>query len=53
VITPGRIEHGDTGDVGNDHCHRYREEVTLMRDLGTKAAPTSHLPTPGCRWLVA
>jgi beta-glucosidase len=35
--TPGKIEHGDTGDVANDHYHRYREDVALMRDLGVTA----------------
>ena len=32
--TPGKIEHGDTGDVACDHYHRYQEDVALMRDLG-------------------
>jgi beta-glucosidase len=35
--TPGNIEHGDTGDVANDHYHRYREDVALMRAIGAKA----------------
>ena len=35
--TPGRIRNGDTGDVANDHYHRYREDVALMKDIGAKA----------------
>src|SRR5690606_31576083 len=25
--TPGKIQNGDTGDVANDHYHRYKEDV--------------------------
>src|SRR5262245_54956676 len=32
--TPGKIKNGDTGDVANDHYHRYKEDVALMKDLG-------------------
>src|SRR5262245_6277292 len=32
--TPGTIKNGDTGDVANDHYHRYKEDVALMKDLG-------------------
>jgi beta-glucosidase len=32
--TPGKVKNGDTGDVANDHYHRYREDVELMRSLG-------------------
>src|SRR5262245_52945256 len=35
--TPGNIKDGDTGDVANDHYHRYKEDVKLMKDLGAKA----------------
>src|SRR5262249_4249943 len=36
--TPGKIKNGDTGDVANDHYHRYREDVAMMkRDLGANA----------------
>src|SRR5262245_19291371 len=34
---PGNIEDGSTGDVANDHYHRYKEDVKLMKDLGVKA----------------
>jgi beta-glucosidase len=32
--TPGKVEGGDTGDVADDHYHRYQEDVDLMGDLG-------------------
>jgi beta-glucosidase len=34
---PGRIRHGDTGDVACDQYHRYEEDVALMADLGVEA----------------
>ena len=35
--TPGKIRNGDNGDVANDHYHRYKDDVRLMRDIGVKA----------------
>src|ERR1700710_92609 len=35
--TPGRIEDGSTGDRANDHYHRYKDDVRLIKDLGAKA----------------
>ena len=36
--TPGKIKNGDTGDVANDHYHRYREDVALMKNaIGANA----------------
>jgi beta-glucosidase len=35
--TPGKIANGDTGDVANDHYHRYKEDVALMKDIGATA----------------
>jgi beta-glucosidase len=35
--TPGKIANGDTGDVANDHYHRYKEDVLLMKELGSNA----------------
>jgi beta-glucosidase len=35
--TPGNIANNDTGDVANDHYHRYKEDVALMKDLGVTA----------------
>jgi beta-glucosidase len=32
--TPGKVQSGDTGDVADDHYHRYREDVGLLADLG-------------------
>ena len=35
--TPGRTRNGDTGDVACDHYRRWRDDVTLMRELGINA----------------
>jgi beta-glucosidase len=35
--TPGKIKNNDTGDVANDHYHRYKEDVALMRTIGANA----------------
>ncbi|MET4770694.1 beta-glucosidase/6-phospho-beta-glucosidase/beta-galactosidase [Bradyrhizobium elkanii] len=35
--TSGKIEDGSTGDRANDHYHRYKEDVRLIRELGAKA----------------
>ncbi|MBX5445000.1 GH1 family beta-glucosidase [Sphaerobacter sp.] len=35
--TPGKIRDGSTGDVANDHYHRCKEDVALMKDLGANA----------------
>ena len=32
--TPGKTHNGDTGDVADDHYHRYKEDIGLMQDLG-------------------
>jgi beta-glucosidase len=32
--TAGKVLNGDTGDVADDHYHRFREDVALMRTLG-------------------
>lgn len=34
---PGRILHGDTGLVACDHYHRYREDISLMKELGLQS----------------
>ena len=34
---PGAVWNGDTGDVADDHYHRYREDVGLMKQIGLKA----------------
>ena len=35
--TPGTIADRSNGDTATDHYHRYREDVQLMKALGTKA----------------
>ena len=35
--TPGKVANGDTGDVADDHYHRYPQDVALMKDLGLQA----------------
>src|SRR5262249_21892665 len=35
--TPGKIKNDENGDVANDHYHRYREDVALMRSIGATA----------------
>jgi beta-glucosidase len=32
--TPGKVDHGDTGDMACDHYHRYPQDVALMAELG-------------------
>jgi beta-glucosidase len=32
--TPGKTQDGDTGDVADDHYHRYEQDVELMAGLG-------------------
>jgi len=34
---PGVIRDGHTGDVADDHYHRWQEDVALMADLGISA----------------
>ncbi|MEU6366920.1 GH1 family beta-glucosidase [Streptomyces sp. NPDC046931] len=35
--TPGKIDNDDHGDVACDHYHRWREDIGLMKQLGTNA----------------
>ncbi|HWE43465.1 MAG TPA: GH1 family beta-glucosidase [Gemmatimonadaceae bacterium] len=35
--TPGKTVNGATGDVADDHYHRYRQDVQLMKALGVRA----------------
>jgi len=31
---PGKVAHGDTGEVACDHYHRYRDDVENLKQLG-------------------
>ncbi|HKA67688.1 MAG TPA: family 1 glycosylhydrolase, partial [Actinomycetes bacterium] len=33
----GNIKNDENGDVANDHFHRYKEDVALMRSIGATA----------------
>jgi beta-glucosidase len=35
--TPGNIRNDENADVANDHYHRYREDVALMKSIGATA----------------
>jgi beta-glucosidase len=35
--TPGKVHHGDTGDIACDHYHRLDEDLDLMSELGLRA----------------
>lgn len=35
--TPGKVFHGDTGDIAADHYHRWEDDVALMAGLGLNA----------------
>ncbi len=35
--TPGKIADGQTGDMADDHYHRYAEDLAILADLGMNA----------------
>src|SRR5215203_4974483 len=35
--TPGKVVHGDTGDIACDQYHRLEEDLDLMSELGIRA----------------
>jgi len=35
--TPGKVWHGETGDVAADHYHRWPGDIQIMADLGLNA----------------
>ena len=35
--TPGKIEDKTNGDFANDHYHRYKDDIGLIRELGARA----------------
>jgi hypothetical protein len=34
---PGNIKNNDTGDIANDHYHRYKEDVALVKGISAKS----------------
>ena len=46
VHTPGKILHGEIGDVSIDHYHKYKEDIALMASLGIPAYRFSTACTP-------
>jgi beta-glucosidase len=34
---PGKVANGHTGEVANNHYHRYPEDVRIMKEIGVKA----------------
>jgi beta-glucosidase/6-phospho-beta-glucosidase/beta-galactosidase len=34
--TPGKVRHGDTGDIACDQYHRLEEDLDLMSELGAR-----------------
>jgi beta-glucosidase len=36
AATPGKVHNGHSGDIADDHYHRYREDVALLRSLGLR-----------------
>lgn len=55
--TPGRVLHGDTGDIACDHYHRLEGDLDLLRELGLggyrfsiawpRVMPDGRTPNPG------
>ncbi len=43
---PDMVRDGDTGDVACDHYRRYRDDVALMRALGTQRLSLQHRVEP-------
>ncbi|HEY8590497.1 MAG TPA: family 1 glycosylhydrolase, partial [Naasia sp.] len=35
--TPGKVLNGDTGDIADDHYHRFEQDLDLIRDLNLDA----------------
>lgn len=35
--TPGKVSNGDSGDIANDHYHRFPEDIKIMSQLGLKS----------------
>jgi beta-glucosidase len=39
--TPGKIKHGDSGDVACDYYHRYSDDIAMMSEMGLTASRIS------------
>ena len=37
AATPGKVYRGHTGDVADDHYHRYVDDVAIMKQLGIQS----------------
>lgn len=35
--TPGKVARGESGKFANDHYHRWREDVAIMKELGVNS----------------
>lgn len=35
--TPGKVFNGDSGAIADDHYHRYKEDIGLMKELGVNS----------------
>ena len=47
--TPGKIEDKTTGDFANDHYHRYKEDIGLIRELGASSTNCSRVASSHTR----
>ena len=37
AATPGKVHGGDTGEVADDHYHRYVDDIAIMKQLGLRS----------------
>ena len=45
--TPGKIEDGTSGDRANEHYHRYKEDIGLIRETRREGLPVFHRVAAG------
>ena len=43
---PEAVWSSHTGDIACDHCHRYKEDVSAMKDIGLHACRLSIITNP-------
>ncbi len=48
VRIPGKIEDGTTGDRANEHYHRYKEDIALIKATSAARPIASRWPGRGC-----